>query len=85
VCSLCLMKRVDVVVADERKHRTAIPPKKATMVGVYPTGVHLMSVHLMGGCLTGVHVTGMHLIRIRFIGACLMGVYLMLRAADRYA
>jgi hypothetical protein len=52
------MKRVDVVVAGERKHRgsgaplyntrTAVPPKK----GHTTMGVYLTSVHLMGGCLT---------------------------------
>jgi hypothetical protein len=85
---LCLMKRLDVVVASERKHRgsraplsntcTAIPPQKGrTTVGVYLTGVHLTSVHLMGGCLTGVHLMGVYLIRIHFICVCLIGVHLI--------
>jgi hypothetical protein len=78
------MKRVDVVVTGERKHRgsvyntrTAILPGKGhTTVGVYLTdilfiGVHLTSVHLMN-----VHLTGVHLMRIHSISVCLMGVHL---------
>ena len=75
----CLVKRVDVVVAGEREHRGSgnPPPQKGhTMVGVYLTGVHLTSVHLVGGWLTGVHFTSVYLIRIHFIGVCLMAVYL---------
>jgi hypothetical protein len=66
---LCLMKRVDVVVAGERKtprfgapehrHRHTYPIKR-----LHPAGVYLLGVYLLQACvLTGVHPLGVHLLQ----------------------
>jgi hypothetical protein len=45
--------------------------KLFSKIKTYLTGMHPMSVHLMGGCLMSVYLTGVYM-----MGVCLMGVYL---------
>jgi hypothetical protein len=84
------LKRVDVVVACERKYigsgaplyntRTAIPPKRPyygrRISHGCLMGVYRTGVLFIGVHLTVVHLMGIHLMRIHFIDVCLMGVYL---------